>query len=352
MHRLSTALCLGTLLGCGAAPPTAPPTDPLAAVTVPALPDWTDRYASDGPGDARFFNISKLMAAHTLTRLQAVALQNHYRDLTRDGGDRGAAFDEALARVRRGEYEPGLDPDALAKAAFIVVFDLDDTLYDQYRAKPECQTFTAEQPKGPRSVLLIPGWRDAFDRIRAAGGLVVLFSANLDDTTYRNLRAWHVDGSPLLDGPLVSGVLTNSHLVVQETTEGAGAVKRSKGQPVAEPSKDLRIFDETLERVVIVDDNPLRLFQFRNHLPFKKFHACAEGDHAAAYEKMLGVTVDRIVESAAHAKASDRSFADAVLPFTTLGLTTTWWLADSLGWALPKAVEYVRAHPDVVDARY
>ncbi len=359
MQNLVVVAGLLALSGCGASPPVerAAPPDSLAAVSIPVLPAWTDRYAAYNQGDVRFFNISKLMAAHDLTRLQAVALQNHYRDLTRADpeGVRATQFDEALARVRRGEYESGLDPERLAAAPFIVVFDLDDTLYDQYRSTEACHTFrTTHAGNKQRLVQLVPGWKDAFDRVRAAGGLVVLFSANLDDTTYTNLRAWRYEGKNLMESPHIAGALTNSHLVMQETTEGAGAAKASKGHPVHEPSKDLRIFDESLQRVVIVDDNPLRLFQFRNTRLFKKFHACGSDldGMKSAYGGALRAVIDELVDSAEHAKRAGVPFATAFLPHSVLGQVTVRFLMETNGWDEARAVAFVRAHPDVVDARY
>ena len=111
VYRSFLLVCVFVATGCGGVPSA----DPLANVSVPPLPEWTDRYAVYNVGDVRFFNISKLMAGHDLTRLQAVALQNHYRDLSRAApdGDRVAQFAEALARVQRGEFESGLDPAAL-----------------------------------------------------------------------------------------------------------------------------------------------------------------------------------------------------------------------------------------------
>lgn len=98
------------------------------------LPDWVDKYAGPNPEERRFFNISRLMARFQLTRAQAVELQNHYRDLTRpeSAPSKVEAFNTALERVRRGEFESRLQPEKLAKARFIVVFDLDETLLSQY----------------------------------------------------------------------------------------------------------------------------------------------------------------------------------------------------------------------------
>src|SRR5690606_14985623 len=145
--------------------------------------------------------------------------------------------------------------------------DLDDTLHDQYYA-PEvgatCHDLAVPRKEGTRYVKLTPGWAEAIRRIDELGGAVVLFSANVDDTTWTNLSHWSLDDVPLAEHPLVSGVLTNSHLILQ---------KKSAGSPVVEPSKDLRIIDPDLEKVILVDDNPGRVFQFRNFRLFPKFDA-------------------------------------------------------------------------------
>ena len=114
----------------------------------------------------------------------------------------------------------------------------------------------------------VPGWIEAIKKIVALGGKVVLFSANLDDTTLENLEHMKIDDVPLTKNPLISGIMTNSHLIQQEKTEPPGShMTPRKGRPVIEPSKDLRHFDPSLERVIIVDDNPLRLFSVPQHPP-------------------------------------------------------------------------------------
>lgn len=326
----------------------------LARMTLPTRPEWMDKYAGSSP-DERFFDIAALMQTHGLDRAMAVELQNHFRDLTRKdpGGDRGAQYAEALRRAKAGELEDGRDPKRLAAAPFIVVFDLDETLYDQGIADPAvaktCHDLEVPvEGKEPRLVALTPGWADAIHRIDALGGEVVLFSANVDDVTWANVRAWTLDGVPIHQHPAVAAVMSNSHLVLQP---------KQAGQPVVEPSKDLRIVDPELSRAIIVDDNPLRLFQFRNARVFKKFQAdiaCVTKDPAAkrAYERALKVVVDEIEESVRYMKAHPGvGFAQAYLPYTTLGQLATQWLRSS-GLGEKKAISYVRAHPDVVDERF
>ena len=74
------------------------------------------------------------MKRFDVDRLGAVEIQNTYRDLTRadikKAGDAG--LQEAVRMVKSGTLESGVDRAALKGARFIVVFDLDETLYDQY----------------------------------------------------------------------------------------------------------------------------------------------------------------------------------------------------------------------------
>ena len=343
---------------------SAPPTEPLAEVTLAPLPDWTDRYAASNSGDMRFFEIEGLMDRYQLSRLAAVEVQNHYRDLSRAAAPGGPSswFEEALRRARSGELEAGRDLAARLEAApFIVVFDLDETLWDQRIASPEgCHDFEVPQAKGaPRPIQLTPGWRRAFERIRALGGLVVLFSANLDDPTWAALRLWTFDDRPLPEQrEVVGGVLTNSYLVRQSKHEGPGKAHPGKGEPVMEASKDLRLFDPSLERVIIVDDNPLRLFQPRNVRVFPAFDAdlwCsgraagASDPGAAALSRAWDGALDRIVgeieESWRYAQEAHVSFAKAFRPYSQEGDTWVKLLMEAHGWSRAEAATWLRGHP-------
>jgi hypothetical protein len=329
--------------------------------TLAPVPDWTDRYAGSQPGDLRFFEIGKLMDDFNLSRAMAVELQNHFRDLSRAGAGGGphAWFEEALARALRGESESGLAQSVIDAAAFVVVMDLDDTLYDQ-RVGPEaekCADLQVPQSGGgTKPIMLAPGWSEAFARIAALGGKVVLFSANLDDLTYANLRAWKVGEGTILDQPWLAGVLTNSHLVRQSTHEGAGRADRRKGEPVLEASKDLRIVDPTLQKVVMVDDNPRRLFQLRHALPFPKFdgdrYCHGTPEERAVMKAVLPDTIRKLEESMAWAKANNASVAQALLPYSWVGEAAVQLHMQALGWTVEQAREHIRRHPEAADASW
>jgi hypothetical protein len=301
--------------------------------------------------------MSLLMERFGLTRDRAIELQNHYRDLTRaePKGDRQAAFRTALERARKGEFEDGRKVDALARARFVIVFDLDDTLYNQYY-DPEvgktCRDFEVRDATGTRSVKVAPGVAVAFDRIHALGGAVVIFTANLDDTTLANLRAWQIGGQPVAGHPLVAGVLSHSHLVLQDKREGRGAENPRKGRPVIEPSKDLRVVDESLKRAILVDDNPLRAFQFRNFRAVHKFDAalyCTTKDAKvkAAFDKIIAEVVDEIEETVRHSQSKGVDFATAYLPYSLMGRIAVDALRAG-GMSERAAIAHVRAHPELV----
>ncbi len=374
MSRFALLFLLAApLIGCATGAPAQQPASPspgaglssrdeLAALTLPPLPDWVDKYADPGQGDRRFFNMSQLMERFQLVRAQAIEVQNLYRDQTRTqpGTDPVKAFNTALERVRGGELESRLDLDQLGKAPFIIVFDLDETLWDQYyppEAAATCHDLIIQGGKPPtgRYVKLVPGWQQAFERIRALGGTVILFSANLDDNIYENLALWKLDNVPLTESPAISGILTNSHLVMQDKSEGV--IDPRKGSPVREPSKDLRAFDESLRRVIIVDDNPIRLFQLRNARVFKKFEAdtyCTTSDPVLrrAFDDSMAQVVGEIEDSLQYMKQHGGDFADAFLPYSWLGQITVRLLTESAGLDRAQAIDYVRRNPRSVDPKF
>lgn len=337
---------------------SARPASPLDEIMLAPRPDWADRYADEAKGDARFFDMSALQRRYGLDRPHAVELQNHYRDLTRTkpSGDRDEQFAEALDRAKHGVFEDNRDVERLRTARFIVVFDLDETLYDQFYAPDVargCADLDVDQGSARRKVKLTPGAGAALERVAALGGAAVIFSAAPDDAVFANLRAWSLGGRPLLNHPAIAGVLTNSHLVLQGKHEGAGAENPRHGRPVIEPSKDLRVVDETLARTILVDDNPLRAFQFRNLRVVKKFDAdlyCTTKDTKVkkAFERVLPEVVAEIEDSVQWMKANSSDFATAYLPFSQLGAVTVASLRQG-GLSERAAIEYVRKHPGVVE---
>jgi hypothetical protein len=128
--------------------------------------------------------------------------------------------------------------------------------------------------------------------------------------------------------------------------------KKSAGTPVVEPSKDLRIIDPTLERVILVDDNPGRVFQFRNLRIIQKFDAeayCTTEDETLrrTFESALPAVIAEIEEASQYMRAHDVEFATAYLPYSTLGRIEVDLLMAT-GLSQPDAVRWVREHPEAV----
>lgn len=389
MNRALLALPVAALLAaCGANPPPspAPPAGPSAAEvasdllgcaysngdapeavarhTLPPTPCWTNKYVDRLDNNVRAFDLPGLMSEHGLSSLQAVELQNHFRDILRAApdGDEGAAFQTALERVKANQFESGVDPARMQAAKFIVVFDLDETFYDQRLGTAECNDAAFEYQSGGETktkyIKMVPGWQAAIARIAELGGETVLFSANLDDRTLLNLSKVMLDGVPLTESPTIAGIMTNSFLTKQSKTAPPGSAETPwKGQPVFEPSKDLRHFDPSLRKVILVDDNPLRFFQFRNTRTFQKFHAdklC--GDDAelrAAYEKMLPAMIAEVEESVAWMDGGEgRDFAAAYLPYSDLGQVALRFLMQTREWDAAQARDFIRRHPSVVSPKF
>lgn len=367
-------LLLLALLGCprpdaleaaldAPAPITAEQADPLSDVSLPDLPLWTNKYAPTRDDYGRFFALTTLMQRYELSRLQAIEVQNHFRDAHRADPTASelALFDAAVAQVKAGDFESGADANRLAAAPFIVVFDLDETLYDQYYPAAlgeACHTARWEADGATRAVQMAPGWDELIRAIRGAGGEVALFSANQDELTLDNLRHLTLNGVALADSPDIAAVMTNSYLMMQSKTEGPGALNPSKGEPVITPSKDLRILDDSLQRVILIDDNPTRLFQMANTRVTRKFHADAwcspnvDPTQKAAFESTLPTVQREVLESVAAMKASDIPFQQAFLPYTDLGQRAMAALMIGNSWDEPKARAALRANPGLADSKY
>ncbi|MCP5054432.1 MAG: hypothetical protein GY940_45110 [bacterium] len=329
--------------------------------TLEPLPGWTDKYASDNKGDKSFFMMARLVKDLKLSYLQAVELQNHFRDLTAAGSGAQEAFDKALGWVRTNKFESGVDPAKLKSAAFIVAVDVDDTLLQQYykvwrkgRDYYDYKISFGKDKNGKdiyRGVSMAPGWELLFKTIRKLGGLVIIFSANADDVVWKIVNTVMIGDKKLSD--YVDGVMSNSYLILQSKYEWVP--KGRVGTPVTNPSKDLRFFDSGLSKVIIIDDNPKRIIQnVCLRLP-KKYDAdryYTDKLEAGGYDKQLPEIAKEIQESVGYAKKHRVSFVQAYLPYTQLGRVALHWLVETGTFTRPKAVEYIRQNPDCVDRAF
>lgn len=348
-------------------PPAAAPVQVLSAEAapwaglddqvIPDLPLWTNKYADTRDDFGIFLRIDGVKESQGLSRLDAVEVQNRFRDGWRAGErDVQALFDASVRAVKAGERESGVDPERLAEAPFIAVFDLDETLYDQYydgTLGEVCHSFSFEHRGKPKHIQLAPGWEEAFSTVRELGGAIVLFSANTDDTNFANLAHWRWEGTLLTEHPDIAGVFTNSYLTLQSKDEG------DDPDPVSEPSKDLRMFDEDLERVVLIDDNPNRVFHYANLRVSRKFHAdewCLEEVDApfkAALAGELPAFSAELRDAVGWLEDHEgATFQQAMLPFSWTGRVAVDALMVSNGWSAEQAVAYVRAHPESADSAF
>src|SRR5207244_3025432 len=101
------------------------------------------------------------------------------------------------------------------------------------------------------------------------------------------------------------------------------------GPKVLIPSKDLRIFDPDLKHVVLIDDNPGRVFQPKNLRSEPVFNgdiylnppqsADQKSDLVRYYDHLLNNVADDIEDSAKAARKMHIPFAQAFLPYSYWG---------------------------------
>jgi hypothetical protein len=345
----------------------------LGRYLISTQPDWAVKYPE---GERELFRITDLMQDLSLTRLQAAELQNQYFDRLRAEPHVSpvTAFNSALENVRAARFESGLDSGGVAKAPFVVVFDLDNTLYDQRLtdAQASCASLSFRKSDGKmKHLLLAPRWETVFQGIIDLGGAIVLYSANDDQETYENLSHWLWKGIPLYSRegekakihPQLSGIFTKNFLIRQAVTEVPGRQLRTNGTPVIEMSKDLRFIDESLTKVIIVDDNASRLFQLQNLRSVEKLTAadyCPSSTNAPsgdrtkfrAFQNSLLNVLGEIRESALYAKAHGTSFRDAFLPYTFFGEMTRVWLKKASGLTERETIEWMRRNPGQIRDKF
>jgi hypothetical protein len=331
----------------------------LAPYTIPPPPEWGDRYAhTDLRSDVRFFRIKKLMTDFGWSRMAAVELQSHYRHLTGQGMSRRESWQKAVAEIKAGHMLSGVDLERLRSASFIVVYDLDETLYQAFYKSggrgPAWRDLAFKSRDHEVYIKLRPGWERAIARVHELGGLVYLFTARSDDVAEAAAAVWSVGDKNIRQR--VDGFLSKSHLVLQE---------KSDGDPIVTPSKDLRIFDESLERVILVDDNPRRVVQHNRQRLIKKFHADpylevkngaasspAATTLAASFEQTLPMVVSEIEESVGYVRAHPgTSFGRAYAPYTMTGKVALEALLKT-GLSDEKARQYLRDNPTYIDEAF
>lgn len=331
----------------------------LDKYTLAPLPEWSVAYSD--PGDIRYFDLDGLMADHRLSRYQAAEIQNGYRDLTRSRGfesiserDKEDFFKQALGRVKeQGSFEQSLDIGKLRSAKFIVVFDLDNTLYELSSIPDEtCAdvTFESRALRHKVSLKFAPGGDEVIRFIRQKGGTTVFFTAASDAVARENLDHWIFDSKPILQSDAVAGLLTNSHLTMGRKKDGY--------EPRVVHAKDLRIIDPFLRKTVLIDNNPTLIFQPLHLRVVPPFHAqglCKPVDPSQTrlYRQTL-LSVKNEIDEALRYQTTHKGveFSVAFLPYTEMGKLVVAELGKETKMSEAAARDKVRQVPALVPTHY
>ncbi|MCC7442911.1 MAG: hypothetical protein IT285_14860 [Bdellovibrionales bacterium] len=246
-----------------------------------------------------YLDIERTVERLQVSRLQAHEIQKLMRDeLELLSGspsvlEQAPYLSQALANsvdavVSRGVSPSGYRPMRFRQGEFVIVFDLDETLLTHwYRhgkgvginrkgslslaVRDVVPSFvdratgdSLDQPKLTISgsmVQLRPGIGQMAKRLAAIPGFrgFVLFTAKEDRSAEALISEWRKQDASFFRH--VKGVFARNHLRI--------------GQGLKKPSKDLRIFDETLQHALLLDDNESRVMQQELCFAIPKFNADA-----------------------------------------------------------------------------
>lgn len=352
-HLRVSLFAIALLLSACASAPHQPASSGLDVALEP-LPGW----ARDSLYYGTWLDIDQVIAREKTSRLDAVEVQNRMRDrVVADSKiDLKQAYMESLAEVRAGKRESGFKPVTFAKAGeFVVVLDMDETLFQQWHASAQqgfCDlTGVLSDNGGPGKlstgcIKFTPGVEKFILALKKNPlcKAVVVFSAKEDTPALDIISKWKFsDGSPALSH--LDGVFTRNHLVV--------------GKKVTIPSKDLRLFDPELKHVVLIDDNPARIFQPHQLLAFPKFDADQylkstkeKGSVVRRhYEAALATALAQIEETARAAEKLKIPFSQSLLPYSYAGTRVLANLERATG-SHARALEATRLHPELQEAAF
>lgn len=326
----------------------------LGDIVLEPLPGWVNlqHFRYHQPLDIRL-----LAEKENLTLREAVEVQNHYYDLLDDRQNGAAAeekFRKALDRVKHGEakYENIWRTENIAKARFIVVFDLDDTLFDQYyeigHKGPEYWDLKLDSARY-NLIKFTPYWQKAIARVKELGGAVVFFTAKEDRASQMILGKWMFDDDEHISAA-VDGFLTKNHLTL---------VPGQQNRPGrAFPMKDLMIVDPSLQRAILVDDSPSKTYQPLNVRFLHKYNpdihlkddTCPE--LKALYENLLKEVIAEIEDTLSYMDSHQGvTFVEAYRPYCLMGRVTLNSLVE-MGIPKAKALRLIRETPELIEDRF
>ncbi len=229
-----------------------------------------------------YLNIEKTMQDLSVTRLNAHEIQNQMRDQLENlsgSFSRVAqkqyldiALENAITAVKAGHNQGMFQPIQFGPKEFIVVLDMDETLIGQWYAsaakngaervglpvtvrdvslasvdKDGTSLPTVTQNYSGAAFYVRPGVMEFLNELRGIEGFrgVVLYTAKEDKAAWDLYITW-LTNDPRLN-EYVIGFYTRNYLLYD------GSVKVA--------SKDLRMFDPSLEHVFMIDDNEKRIVQ-------------------------------------------------------------------------------------------
>ncbi|MEK7432248.1 MAG: NIF family HAD-type phosphatase [Cyanobacteriota bacterium] len=330
------------------------------------MPEWFSERFAEGNLDIN------RMIKNGFTRAEAVEIQNQMKDiLVADpeymkmelNGDTYNLFKNkdtivlkalktAIKNVKENKvFESGFKGnEKLEPWEFYVVFDLDETLLVQwYKIGEKGEKYydikTEENDNilrplilGPNYISFTPELEKSLKQINQIKGCkgVIFFSAKLDAPTLQLSENMKIDNKPAKN--FLKGVFTRNYLI--------------REQEPTKLSKDLRIIDESLKNVIIIDDNPTRILdkqksnlrEITKYNPDQYLKAKLETNDkkiTGYYEKVLPIIVNEIKESAEYAEKNKISFAEAYYPYSMSAQAKILMLIKE-GLSMKDSIETIR----------
>jgi hypothetical protein len=336
------------------------------------MPDWYKEGFTRG-----HLNIP-VMLKEGYSRLEAIEIQNQMKDLldqnpdylAAEKADLGAslfqnhdamvlqALQQAIDKVKKDKYfESGFVPKPLKEHEFYAVFDMDETLLVHwYQSGEKGQAYydvkglvldSILRPPliSPDYVSMTPGWEKALLDISKIPGCqgVLVFTAKEDRASHDLIGKLKIGGKPFKS--FLKGVFSRNHLV--------------RDNKSVKLSKDLRMIDESLKHVVLIDDNPTRVFpeQQKNLRELPKYNADVylnskvTGKDPVArnfFEKLLPTVVRELQDSAKYAQAQKISFGSAFYPYSMEASSERLTLLEQ-GYTLDQAHTLLRTRPNLFE---
>ncbi|MGE4130294.1 MAG: NIF family HAD-type phosphatase [Bdellovibrionales bacterium] len=259
-------------------------------------------------------NLDLVMREHKLTRLEAADLRAEMRV------SYSAAY-SLVSDVKAGKGRSGLNAEKLTKYQAVIAIDVDGTLLDQRSAPNEGTTFSFNNKWGGRPIFvgMSPGWDWFFQQLRNRNLGIVLFSRN-DDHLIQAIADTAKIGDKRLRH-FVDGVLTDFHMSTQYSGGYGYGGGYSYGSAGYGYFKDLRILDESGQRVMIVDDDPkwIRADDHKRTVYVATFGSSrTKGleDREVAFVQQWQLVLARIDQALAAAAQPGKTFADGIAEFS------------------------------------